>query len=74
MVGRAFTAALVRARRPAEDDGIRVRLTPREDQVARAVAAGLTDQQIAQELGVTLPCAVMYGASMTSCRSATGPS
>ncbi len=58
LVEPAFTAALQRAalrrRRGAVDDDHLNALSPRELSVARMVGAGLTDKQIARQLGVEL--------------------
>lgn len=54
LVEPAFIAAL-RRRRPREAG-----LSPREREVAQAVARGLTDKQIARELGLSVPSVRTY--------------
>ncbi|MFT4193303.1 helix-turn-helix transcriptional regulator [Ottowia sp.] len=61
LIEPAFTAALRRARRtrqPAESADSE--LSPRELAVARCVGRGLTDKQIARELGISAPSVRTY--------------
>ena len=61
LVGPAFTAALRRARRtrPAQTPAPAT-LSPRELAVARHVCRGLTDKEIARELGIAYPSVRTY--------------
>ncbi len=58
LIEPAFAAALRRAR-PART-GLRVHLSPREREVALRVARGLTNKEIARELGLSLPSVNTY--------------
>lgn len=53
LVGRAFTAALRRCVPPDSSGGTLAPLTPREREVARAVAHGLSDDEVASQLGMS---------------------
>ena len=53
LVGRAFTAALRRCVPPDSSVGPLAPLTPREREVARAVAHGLSDDEVASQLGMS---------------------
>lgn len=64
LIEPAFTGALqrasLRARLRGEPDAVAAELSPRERAVARMVGEGLTDKQIAQQLGVELSTVRTY--------------
>jgi DNA-binding CsgD family transcriptional regulator len=60
LIEPAFIAALRRARPPATDTPAAAALSPREREVALAVLRGLTDKQIARELGLSVSSVRTY--------------